>query len=227
MLNSENKVQTIIGLAGVKTSGKSTVATMIKKYLLDAKEVALANKLKEASAVAFDVDRDAFDLQELKEVPFAQPKILTKESIEKVLSYFGKSTDVETVYKDVIGMELETPRKIAQIVGTEILRKFGSDIHCEGLDLDADTLIVSDMRFPNEFEYFDTISKGQNSVNFIPLYIQRNEAESYVTKDSHPSETSVFEFNKKCVKVDNNGSLGDTEDQIFNILKNFGLAEGK
>lgn len=221
-------MKTVIGLAGVKTSGKSTVANIIKKHL-DAKEVALANKLKDVSASVFGVSRDAFDRQDLKEVPLDEPRTLTLDSINMTLKGFNitlTETELQDMYKDVVGMTLETPRKIAQIIGTEILRKFGSDIHCENLDMDSDTLIVSDMRFPNEFEYFSKKS-AQNELIFIPLYIQRNEAESFVTPDSHPSETSVFLFNKNCIPVDNNGSLEYTESQVLEILTNQGVLNGE
>ena len=135
----------VIGLAGVKTSGKSTVTNIIRKYF-DLKEAALAEKLKVASAETFRVARSDFDDQRYKEVPFAEgPKILTEDSIRSLLTFFKVNPDelidpvlytkrIDT-YRDIIGMKLESPRKIAQIVGTEVLRRVGEDIHCENLEL--------------------------------------------------------------------------------------------
>ena len=44
-------------------------------------------------------------------------------------------------------------------------------------------------------------------INFIPLYVARAEAESKITPDSHPSETSVFQFKDECERLDNNGTI--------------------
>lgn len=212
-------MRTIIGLAGVKTSGKSTVANMIKEFVPNAKEAALADKLKDTCSEVFDISREYFDRQELKEVPFKDgAKKLTNGAIGAILESFGvymSRREIDSIY-NVVNMKLPTPRKIAQIIGTEVLRAAGDeDIHCKNVKLNENGVtIISDLRFPNEFKYFNE----KSNVKFIPLYIQRDEAEQYVTEDSHPSEKCVFEFNDKCIKIDNNGNLRDTERQIKNII---------
>ena len=212
-------MKTIIGLAGVKTSGKSTVANMIKEFVAEAHEVALADKLKNTCAKVFNLKREQFDKQNLKEVPFDNPKLLDHERIEQILKAFNiePSDELMNYFYEygIEGTTLESPRKIAQVVGTEVLRAAGNDdIHCENLKLDKDILIVSDVRFPNELNYFNKL----NSVKFIPIYIQRDEAEKHVDENSHPSEKSVFEFSDKCIKLDNNGSLRNTELQVKQII---------
>lgn len=212
-------MRTIIGLAGVKTSGKSTVANIIKEFVPNAKEAALADKLKDTCSEVFDISREYFDRQELKEVPFKDgAKELTNGAIGAILESFGvymSRREIDSIY-NVVNMKLPTPRKIAQIIGTEVLRAAGDeDIHCKNVKLNENGVtIISDLRFPNEFKYFNE----KSNVKFIPLYIQRDEAEQYVTEDSHPSEKCVFEFNDKCIKIDNNGNLRDTERQIKNII---------
>ena len=203
--------QVVIGLSGVKTSGKSTAADIITELIGgNIKESALAGKLKDVSAEAFGLTRDHFDNQDIKEVPFPEgPKIVTLYMIQEILLSFNTplTEDLKEVYYEngVINMMLGTPRKIAQIVGTEVLRATGNeDIHCENMSMNEGGItIVSDLRFPNEFNYFD----NNTNINFIPLYIQRDEAESIVTEFSHPSERCVFEFSKKCIKIPNNSSL--------------------
>lgn len=226
-------MKVVIGLAGVKTSGKSTVAEMIKELIGgDILESALANKLKETSAEVFNVPRDHFDRQDVKEVPFQDgPKKLTVEKIHNVLHSFNVEVTQSLMnkYKNsgIIDMELETPRKIAQIVGTELLRATGDeDIHCKNMPVNEEGItIVSDLRFPNEFSYFHRL--GAEGVRFIPLYIQRDEAEKHVTEDSHPSEKSVFLFSDQCTKLSNNGSLEDLKQDIELLLTNEGYIEGK
>ena len=212
-------MKTVIGLAGVKTSGKSTVAYMMHEFI-NAKEVALADKLKNVCANIFNLDRKQFDVQELKEVPFNTPRELTIEVIKKCLEGFNITLSEELLEKytksGIINMQLETPRKIVQIIGTEVLRMAGDeDIHCKNAMLSPEGItIVTDLRFPNEFDYFN----NSEDINFIPIHVQRDEAENLVTKDSHPSETSVFKFTDKCIKINNNGSFLDTELQVRNIL---------
>lgn len=220
-------MRTIIGLAGVKTSGKSTAANMIKELVEGAQEAALADKLKNTCAEVFEVPREYFDRQDLKEVPFEDgPKTLTNTKIGAILESFGvvmTRREIDSTY-ECIGMELETPRKIAQIVGTEVLRAAGDeDIHCKNVKLTDGVTVISDLRFPNEFNYFEEMSSIDNQFMFVPLYIQRDEAEQYVTEDSHPSEKCVFEFSGKCEKINNNGSLEDTRKQIVDVLSRTGL----
>lgn len=210
----------VIGLAGVKTSGKSTISDMIRSVHANAKESALADKLKNVSAEAFDVGRNYFDEQSLKEVPFDKPKFLNKETIAFITNFFNIAItegQLDEVYSKLKDTPLDTPRRIAQIVGTELLRTFGGeDIHCDNVKVyDNEITIISDIRFPNEFSYFN---KRPDTL-FVPLYIQRDLAEKEVDMEkSHPSETLVFTFCDKCIKIDNNGTLDNTLDQVKNIL---------
>lgn len=224
VLNPLPNKKTVIGLAGVKTSGKSTVANIIKKHLKEVNESALADKLKNVSADVFLISRNYFDDQDKKEVPLEEPRILTVADILKIVEMFGATSkitpEIREKYHELAGMVLDTPRKIAQIVGTEILRLLGTDIHCENVKVfDSGVTIISDLRFPNEFDYF----MNSKEVNFIPLYLQRQLAESQVTPQSHSSETSVFLFNKKCIQIDNNNSLESTESQVLQVLKDRGV----
>lgn len=224
-------MKTIIGLAGVKTSGKSTVAKIIEQAMpnQNVAESALADKLKNVCAQVFSVPRESFDRQDLKEVPFIDgSKILTAEKINETLELFNISESERTRLLDVYekngvtGTKLETPRRIAQIVGSQVLRETGNeDIHCENVELpDGHVVIISDLRFPNEFNYFN----DSDEFDFIPFYIQRDEAERQVTADSHISETSVFLFCDKCAKLDNNGTIEDLSAQVWSKLLELGLA---
>lgn len=210
----------IIGITGVKTAGKTTVASMIKKFVV-AEEIALADKLKNVCSTVFRVPRDHFDSQEFKEVKIAGGlKFLTKNAIAYILSHFDipiSEVELNIIYEKFACTSFPTPRKIAQIIGTELLRELGGeDIHCNNVKICDDKItIISDLRFPNEFDYFNNL----DDTKFIPLYIQRDVAEKLVDMEkSHPSETLLFTFNKKCVKIDNNGSFENTEKQVKEVL---------
>ena len=209
-------MKVVIGLVGVKTSGKSTTANIMKKIFQDdVIEAALADKLKNVCSEIFNVPREHFDRQDLKEIPFSLNKTLTKETISLVLTGFGikETEDLLNFYNknNIIDKQLSSPRQIAQIVGTEVLRAAGDeDIHCKNVNLGDKITIISDVRFPNEFNYFNTLPNSY----FLPFYIQRTEAEEKITPDSHPSETSVFIFRDKCIKINNNNGLENLEKQI-------------
>ena len=208
----------IIGLIGVKQSGKSTTTKLIKKYFPSAEESALADKLKNTCADVFGLKRDQFDLQSLKEIPFNQPIVLTEAKINSIINAFNiKGVDIKKKCINVINMELTSPRHIAQIIGTEVIRQVGKpSVHCENVDLTKSrVMIISDVRFKNEFDYFN----NKNKFDFIPLYIQRKEAEDKVNENSHQSEKEVFEFRDKCVKLDNNGTITDLDRQIFCVFQ--------
>jgi len=213
-------MRTVIGLVGVKTSGKSTTANIIKKnFQGDVIEAALADKLKNVCSEIFNVSRENFDRQDLKEIPFNSNKTLTKETISLILTGFGikETEDLINFYNknNIINKQLSSPRQIAQIVGTEVLRAAGDeDIHCKNVTLGDSVTIISDVRFPNEFNYFSTLP----NTYFLPFYIQRTEAEEKITPDSHPSETSVFIFRDKCIKINNNNGLESLEDQVRSHL---------
>jgi len=217
----------IIGLAGVKTSGKSTVANIIKKLAPNAVETALADNLKNTCAEVFNLERVQFDSQDLKEVPFETPITLTLDHVTAILDKFNVKNISLDRFNNVVGTSLETPRRIAQIVGTEVLRATGNpDIHCDNVNTDGDVVIISDMRFPNEFEYFKNLGLKSPDVKFIPLYIQRDIAEIVVDENSHPSEKSVFLFRDNCLKVDNNGTIKGTETRVRSLLTDY-ILKGK
>lgn len=226
-------MRTIIGLVGVKTAGKSTVADMIKEFLPNSKESALANKLKEVCSSVFRIPRSTFDDQRYKEIPFKifnlERHLGMFETLQILKAYEACDSDIGVLeyqfpesLDNVIGTNLKSARHIAQIVGTEVLRSLGDeDIHCKNVNtLKEGVTVISDVRFPNELEYFSNLKDG---TKFLPIYISRDEAEKHVTSESHASERYVLEFRGKCIKLDNNGTLESTKSQLEKILKDNGV----
>lgn len=212
----------IIGLSGVKESGKTTVSSILQKKLKNVKEVAIADKLKNTCAEVFNLDRSDFDDQNKKEKKFKDYKILDSKKIVKILNLYGIEVSNFDLLMDITAKynhsKLESPRHIAQYVGTEFLRNYISpDVHCESVNLSSTYTIVPDIRFQNEFEYFS----NQKDAEYIPLYIHRKSAEAKVTKDSHISEKEVFKFCHNCIKINNNQPLAFTENQIDEIIKKY------
>jgi hypothetical protein len=210
----------VIGLVGVKTSGKTTVARMISEFFAGVHEASIADKLKNVSAEVFGLTREQFDKQDLKEVPFETPIELNYKHISEILNAFNVvySDQLQEKLDRLVNMKLISPRSIAQIVGTEILRSSGDpDIHLKNTLIADGMNVVSDIRFKNELEYF---SKSEG-VGFLPLYISRKVAEDKITPNSHVSETELFTFKDSCIKIDNNGSFLDTERQVKMAVDKF------
>ncbi len=128
----------IIGMCGLKGSGKNTVANIIQKNYTNWEAMSFASALKDGVAAFFGMDRkmlegDTPEFREIREMP-------NKFWCEKM----GR-TDL-------------TPRKILQEFGTDIVRKqFHDNFWVDRLELDLmnkkdKNIIITDVRFPNEIK---------------------------------------------------------------------------
>ena len=209
----------VLGLSGVKQSGKTTATLMIREFI-NAKEVALADHLKKTIHKVFEIPKYYMHDQEFKEKQLERPLILDKKSIRSILKSFNLPANLETIDKKLIDTQLNTPRQALTLIGTELLRTAGGEnVHCKTLKFDDShsVYVVSDVRFPNEFNYLSALE----GISFIPLFIHRTEAEKQLNKKSHSSEASVLKFKEKCIQVDNNGDLRNLEHQIKGIVDTY------
>jgi hypothetical protein len=206
-------MKTIIALTGVKTSGKTTAFNYIKEVYPEVIEIQIAKKLKDECARVFGVERSLFDDPARKELELDMPIYLTKKNVEAVIEAYDKVPDYDLHVRPHVGKVLESPRRVAQYIGTEVLRNVDTDIHCLGavMDLPEDGFfVVTDMRFLSEFDFF----KRNFSSEFFPYYVQSNRAEETAT-DPHPSEREVRLVAKKCKPVSNNGSMSEFRLKIL------------
>lgn len=208
----------ILAFTGVKFSGKTTAFNIIKEEVPNVIEIQLAKKLKDECAKAFKIDRPLFDDPKLKEVALETPIYLDVANISELIRAYGVEPDFDQHVRPHIGMVLESPRRVAQYIGTEVLRTVNSDIHCLGavMNLPEDgVFVVTDMRFPNEYEFF----KKNYSESFHPFYVQNNKAEFNGSQDMHPSERQVLETAKNCKKVPNNDSIADFKVRVLEEIR--------
>lgn len=210
-----NKV--IISLVGVKHSGKSTAASIIEDMLPDAKNIAIADKLKEVCSSAFDLDLIHFYSQDLKEESLIYPITLKMDGLATILENFkidGKPVNVSSdAILELATMKMRTPRHILQNVGMFIREVFGKKIHMDHLDLSAGLTIISDVRMQSEFDYLSKL-KGYTH---IPIYVENKNAED--VKDLHISEKEYLKFKGKCIRLDNNvKDIDRLMDNIEDIL---------
>jgi len=219
----------LIVLSGPKQSGKDTTALHIKKYIPQLKCIALADKLKNECSQIFNIPRNFFDDQDLKEKdlgPFGYNGVVSIDKVIKLLLNFD--INPRESGNSIGSLELpilHSAREIAQWVGTDLLRKYGNpDIHCVQLKKilskaeKKDVFVVMDCRFPNELEFLQSFKDA------VTCYIQRDIAESKVTSQSHISEKSTQELkNKVKYIIDNNGSFEDLDSRVLKLINTTSL----
>ena len=206
-------MRTVIAFTGLKTSGKTTAFESVQGLYPEVTEITLAKKLKDVSSEVFEVPRDHFDDQAYKEVEFETPIYVESDHVYALIRAYGIEPDFDLHVRPHIGQVLESPRRVAQYVGTEILRNVDTDIHCIGatMDLPEEGLfVVTDMRFPSELEYF----RDKFDCEFHPFYIQSHRAEANAGGDMHPSERQVLVTAESCTKLENNKTIRDFQDLV-------------
>ena len=206
----------VIGIVAPMKAGKTTTTNMLSEFV-DCKESAFADKLKNASAEAFGIERKHFDDQSLKEVPFETPLIMTEDRIIKILSFYVQVENIPHIrYQHLAGMEMKTPRHIAQVVGTELLRDcVDKNVHIVNVPIYNNSVtVISDTRFENEYE----VMKDRTDIEYHPVYVYRKEAEEVARQSKHVSETEFFKFKDKCYQLDNNGDLRDLELNVKKFI---------
>ena len=211
----------ILGLTGLKGSGKSTASSILKKEYHEVIEVALASHLKNVCSEVLDIPRDLFDARDKKEKELDTFVHFNVHTITSILNKFDILEVPKSKISPHLGVVLKTPRQVAQYVGTEILRLESPNIHCATLFKTMEpgkTYIVSDIRFPNELEYFSL----KPNVTFKCFHIKNPAAELYSkNKDMHASESLVLETAKKAVTIDNSGSIDLFRKNILKAVSSF------
>lgn len=213
----------LIGLAGVKRSGKNTAATLIGELLgpENVEERALADLLKRATCEVFGLDSKFVTDQDLKEKTLEDTLVLDETKLKRFFELFSlpDQDPRSTVNRTHLGRAFLTPRQALQYLGSEVLHPIDPLIHTRSVlqESNGKVVIVTDMRFVAEFNFFyGRLSKAE----FLPLFIHNNEAEFVAKADGHVSEQQVFSFSRACVLVDNNARNFDSLRQtLAQILK--------
>ena len=213
----------LIGMMGLKGSGKDTVAKKIIYAEGGAwKKVAFADALKDAVAALFGWNRQL--------VEGDTPE--SREWREKVDSYWERE----------LGIKDFSPRKALQMIGTDVMRNhFNEDFWIKALKrkiLDSTNhIIVTDVRFPNEANMIK--SMGGNIVQVIrgelPEWWEAaakfNKEEHLPTEENlgftdkngqlwsiHPSEYSLAGIIEPDYVIHNDGTLTDLQKSVLVML---------
>lgn len=201
----------VVGLTGFAKSGKSTAADILKE--LGGQEVAFAKHLKDVCSVAFGIERDHFDNQAYKEILFRQDIVLSREDITLILDLFEvpKRFFPSSILAHA-GKRLQSPRHVAQYIGTEVLRSIDSDIHINMAfklaPQGAKFFICSDCRFDNEFTAVE--ARGGLTVG-----ISRKKATPADLTNLHGSEREVPTLIERAMaKFENEGTIEEFQAAV-------------
>lgn len=208
----------VVAFCGAKESGKSTSAMLFKSMVtIPTVEVAFAGHLKTTCSKVFGVDMEKFLNPKLKERELDNYQNLTKAKIEEIFSMFNITQyDFDKHIRPHMGQVFDTPRKILQYVGTNLLHPLDPLIHVNVtmklIDPNSITL-VTDLRFPQEFDAL------YGTDGFIPVYVSNTKAELAAASDSHASERGWQQFKDRCIVLDNNGTLAELTENIEKLIK--------
>lgn len=211
-MNTGGAGAVIIGISGKKKSGKNTTAEILRDILrLKVRIGGIADKLKSVLSEVFDLPNYKTWSRSFKEDELEEPLILTSNRLHSIIRAFKRNINNMTTYEIITQYEnrrFTTIRELMQVVGTDILQNVASaDVHLKqsGLKMMTGIVIVPDIRFIEEFNYFND---GERT--FLPIYIDKLSKEV----DEHRSETEMDQLRNRCTIINNSGTIQDLTSQL-------------
>lgn len=209
----------LLGLCGAKYAGKTSTFNILKELNPAIQEITLAKQMKKVCSRVFSLPMRFFDDPSLKEAQLTQPVYLSTTILEALLIAYNLPLKRD-LYRKHVGKTLDTPRRILQYVGTEFLRTIELQIHCrvanDSLKSDTKVAVVTDIRFPDEREFFE-----KHSSNFMMVYVRNTKAENVANTDTHASEKYLTDLKLNALIIDNDGTLADLRNEIKSKLGSF------
>lgn len=208
----------IIGITGLKGSGKDTIGDIICKNDKSFVKMSFADTLKDVTAILMGWDR----------------KLLQGDTVES-REWREKADDY---WSNVFG-KMITPRIILQQLGTEVLRNnFLESIWVDSLKKkiinSVKNVVITDVRFPNEI---DTIKSLEGTI----YRVERGELPSWyneiIEKEKsgmpnynmiycinglsqiHESEWKWIGYDKPSHVFKNDGTIEDLEKEVLKELR--------
>ena len=183
----------LVGICGKAGSGKDTVGDyLVKEYHF--KKISLADPIKRLVEDVFVLDKHT-----------VYDRVAREQPLEKWPGW--------------------TVRKLLQFIGTELFReKIDDAIWVKSLwyricEDQGNNYVVSDVRFPNELQYFKDCSLKSN-IPFMSIKIVREGCNGIVGLKGHASE--AYDLETQYV-LENNGTF---EHLYYKLDKLFGFSKG-
>lgn len=186
----------VIGLLGVKGSGKDTCAKFLVD-LQDFKRIGFADTLYQEVADAFGVTTAFLGNRDTKETPLSELSLVNCKDTKFSECVFDE-LHLPQAERQAALFDPQSPRFVLQLWGTEYRRRRGVDSYwLDQVDaaIQAEPLtsfVVTDVRFMNEFSYIKSI--GGSLVRIRRPTLEASEALERAKKGSaaHPSETELL-----------------------------------
>lgn len=202
----------IIGFAGRKQSGKTTLAKTLQQEE-NAVIITIADFLKRLCCDLISMSYE--ELIEKKDNGYTFD-VTPDERWFKIINE-KTGIDINSIRKELKGKHITTIRQLLQFIGTDVIRKYNENWHVQKMveaieSYPKDKLIVvDDVRFPNERE---AILKRSGRVFFIVRSDVSNVS-------NHSSETALKwqDFNLKDIILNSNISLNVLKSQFIVFYK--------
>ena len=204
----------IIGITGLKGSGKDTIGDIICKNF-DFQKVAFADKLKDIVSVLFDWDRKMLS-------GFTPEDRAIREQPDE---FWSKKFEKEF-----------TPRMALQKIGTEVMRNNLDKsiwVYCLERKLinEDGNFVITDVRFRNEIEMIRRlggtiirVERGERpewwnlAGEFNILNTDEYNGKFLPLMKVHNSERDWIDIDKPAKIFENNGTIEDLEKEVINFF---------
>lgn len=204
----------IIGITGLKGSGKDTIGDIICKNF-DFQKVAFADKLKDIVSVLFDWDRKMLS-------GFTPEDRAIREQPDE---FWSKKFEKEF-----------TPRMALQKIGTEVMRNNLDKsiwVYCLERKLinENSNFVITDVRFRNEIEMIKRlggtiirVERGERpewwnlAGEFNTLNLNDYNGKFLLLMKVHNSERDWIDIDKPVKIFENNGTIEDLEKEVVNFM---------
>ena len=206
----------IIGITGLKGSGKDTIAKIICENDPSFVTLAFADAVKDVVSAMFGWPRDMLSGRFVE----------SREWREKPDEYWSKA----------FGFDF-TPRRALTTVGTDIVRPtflkniWDLNVRKKILDDSIHNFVITDTRFPNEIQMIRElggsiwrVERGErpeywNIAERFNKGREISEEEKTILEKIHPSERDWIGIDNPDHVIYNNGTLEDLEKEVVKYLK--------
>jgi hypothetical protein len=212
-------MQQVVGLIGLKGSGKDTAATFLRARGFV--RVAFADALYQEVAETYGVQLDLLQSRDTKETPLEALALKhCRDSrfiaVCRRLDPYG--TNAEFLEK------WRSPRQILQWWGTDYRRKIDKDSYWLDLirgiiDAYPETnFVITDVRFPNEADFVSTMGGKLARIRRPSLEaLAALERESSGTF-AHPSETALLTWQTDYEFINEDGNPDRLQDEVLEVF---------
>ena len=201
----------LLALDGLAGSGKDAIADgLVRSHGFT--KVPFALPMKEMFARVFELPKYNFDVRALKDAPLSKPVVLTRDNLTKLLLELeqrGIEVPPEAYLRcfSFEGTVLDSPRKIMQIVATDVVRNCVDNLAWVKLWDDEqrkhEKVIAPDARFSDEKEY---VRKIHGKV----LLVKRSGVEAM----AHVSENDKWPDDRYDAIISNDGGLQRIQSEV-------------